>query len=75
MGCEHLSDILLTMIEDQINMDQERSTLSEVQGPDNVAANGRSYAYGAKNKARPHRTPDSLAESQTRFNFDGDGAQ
>lgn len=75
MGCEHLSDILLTMIEDQINMDQERSTLSEVQGPDNVAANGRSYAYGTKNKVRPHRTPDSLAESQTRFNFDGDGAQ
>ena len=46
MGAEHLSDILLTMIEDQINMDQERSTLSEVQGPDNVAGNGRPYAYG-----------------------------
>ena len=58
MGAEHLSDILLTMIEDQINMDQERSTLSEVQGPDNVAGNGRPYAYGAKTKTRQHRSPD-----------------
>ena len=64
MGAEHLSDILLTMIEDQINMDQERSTLSEVQGPDNVAGNGRPYAYGAKTKTRQHRSPDSLAASQ-----------
>lgn len=75
MGCENLSDILLTMIEDQINMDQERDTLSEVQGPDNIAANGRAYAYGARTKSRQHRTPDSIAESQSSFNFDSDGAQ
>ena len=77
MGAEHLSDILLTMIEDQINMDQERSTLSEVQGPDNVAGNGRPYAYGAKTKTRQHRSPDSLAASQQPLfpdlNPDGDG--
>lgn len=78
MGAEHLSDILLTMIEDQINMDQERSTLSEVQGPDNVAGNGRPYAYGAKTKTRQHRSPDSLAASQQQLfpdNPDTDGAQ
>ena len=77
MGAEHLSDILLTMIEDQINMDQERSTLSELQGPDNVAGNGRPYAYGAKTKTRQHRSPDSLAASQQPLfpdlNPDGDG--
>lgn len=77
MGAEHLSDILLTMIEDQINMDQERSTLSEVQGPDNVAGNGRPYAYGAKTKTRQHRSPDSLSASQQPLfpdlNPDGDG--
>ena len=78
MGCENLSDILLTMIEDQINMDQERSTLSEVQGPDNVAGNGRAYAYGAKTKTRQHRSPDSLTASQQQLfpeTPDNDGAQ
>ena len=64
LGCEHLSDVLLTMIEDQMRMDQESS--------DFTADNGRPYQYAARTKTRQHRTPDSLAESQSRFNFDQD---
>ena len=72
LGCEHLSDVLLTMIEDQMRMDQESSDFTEMQGPDNIADNGRPYQYAARTKTRQHRTPDSLAESQSRFNFDQD---
>lgn len=75
MGAEHLSDVLLTMIEDQMRMEQESSDFTEMQGPDNIADNGRPYQYAARTKTRQHRTPDSLAESQTRFNFDPDGPQ
>lgn len=77
LGCEHLSDVLLTMIEDQMRMEQESSDFTEMQGPDNIADNGRPYQYAARTKTRQHRTPDSLAESQTRFNFDQvpDGTQ
>lgn len=72
LGCEHLSDVLLTMIEDQMRLEQESSDFTEMQGPDNIADNGRPYQYAARTKTRQHRTPDSLAESQTRFNFDQD---
>lgn len=72
LGCEHLSDVLLTMIEDQMRIDQESSDFTEMQGPDNIADNGRPYQYAARTKTRQHRTPDSLAESQSRFNFDQD---
>ena len=75
LGCEHLSDVLLTMIEDQMRIEQESSDFTEMQGPDNIADNGRPYQYAARTKTRQHRTPDSLAESQTRFNFDPDGPQ
>lgn len=72
MDCKHLSDILLTMIDDQISMEQEGSTLAEVQGPDNIAPNGKPYAYGAKTKSRQHRTIDSLAASQQQSLFTDD---
>lgn len=76
MGCQNLSDVLLTMIEEQMRLEQEPD-YSEMQGPDNIAENGRPYQYAARTKTRQHRTPDSLAESQSRFNFapDSDGAQ
>lgn len=72
LGCEHLSDVLLTMIEDQMRLEQESSDFTEMQGPANIADNGRPYQYATRTKTRQHRTPDSLAESQTRFNFDQD---
>lgn len=77
MGCKHLSDVLLNMIEDQMRREQETDDFSEMQGPNNIADNGRAYQYGARTKIRQHRTPDSLAESQKRlkFNNDPDGSQ
>lgn len=77
MGCKHLSDVLLNMIEDQMRREQETDDFSEMQGPNNIADNGRAYQYGARTKTRQHRTPDSLAESQKRlkFNNDPDGSQ
>ncbi len=72
MGCEHLSDVLLTMIEDQMRLEHEAGEFKEIQGPNNIADNGRAYQYGARTKTRQHRTPDSLAESQARLNFNSD---
>ena len=43
----------------------------EMQGA-TMTDTGRGYAYGAKTKSLKHRTPDSLANSQQRIQFDDD---
>ena len=66
MDCEHLSDVLLTMIEEQDIRNTEESNRYEMQGPADFADNGKQYAYGKKTKSKHHRTPDSLANSKQR---------
>lgn len=66
MDCEHLSDVLLTMIDAQDVLNTEESNRYEMQGPADYADNGRRYAYGKKTKSKHHRTPDSLANSKQR---------
>lgn len=64
MDCQHLSDVLLTMIDAQDILNTEESNRHEMQGPADYADNGRRYAYGKKTKSKHHRTPDSLANSK-----------
>ena len=66
MDCDHLSDVLLTMIDAQDVLNTEESNRYEMQGPADYADNGRRYAYGKKTKSKHHRTPDSLANSKQR---------
>lgn len=72
MDCSNLSETLLTMIDKQtiIEIDEENSI--EMRGPDNIADNGKAYAYGKKTKAKHHRTVDSEAARQQRIVFNDD---
>lgn len=65
MDCDHLSDILLTLIERQSIENREEADRFEYPGMGTIADNGRHYAYGKKTKAKKHRTPDSVAHQQT----------
>lgn len=69
MQCENLSDILLTMIDRQMTMEMEEENMREMQGRNDIADNGKVYAYGRKTKSKHHRTPDSV-DRQTQIVFD-----
>lgn len=69
MGCEHLSDILLTMIDQQMRLEEERENKREMRGEANYTDYGRLYAYGKKSKSIQHRTPDGEAARQMRIIF------
>lgn len=64
MDCKNLSDVLLTMIDAQtiLNMDEESKV--EMKGEALYDYRGRPIKYGARTKAKQHRTPDSLANDQ-----------
>ena len=64
MGCEHLSDILLTMIDNQNNLLTVDENRFEMKGEAMYDYRGRPIQYGTKSKAKQHRTPDSLAADQ-----------
>jgi len=64
MGCQHLSDILLTMIERQNALLTDDENNFEMKGEPLYDYRGRKIEYGARSKAKQHRTPDSLANDQ-----------
>ena len=64
MKCQSLSDVLLTMIDEQTTLNHNEGFRAEMPGMGDHADNGRQVAYGKKSKARQHRTPDSLAQDQ-----------
>lgn len=64
MKCQSLSDVLLTMIDEQTNLDLDKGFRAELPGMGDHADNGRQVAYGKKSKAKQHRTPDSYAQDQ-----------
>ncbi len=67
--CNTLSDILLTMIDDQTVLELEEESRVEMQGDAQYDIRGRRIEYGKRTKAKQHRTPDSLAHDQ-RIRFD-----
>lgn len=70
-GCNHLSDVLLTMIDDQTTIELEEESKVEMKGEAQYDIRGRRIEYGKRTRAKQHRTPDSLARDQ-RIKFDDD---
>jgi hypothetical protein len=64
MECQSLSDVLLTLIDEQTNLNFGEGFRAEMPGMGDHADNGRQVAYGKKSKAKQHRTPDSYAQDQ-----------
>lgn len=64
MDCKNLSDVLLTMIDAQTNRDMDEESKVEMKGEALYDYRGRPIQYGARTKAKQHRTPDSLANDQ-----------
>lgn len=69
MGCENLSDVLLTMIDEQFALQLNSELQDELPQAGDRADNGKAYAYGKKTKSKYRRTVDSLANSQQRIQF------
>lgn len=76
MGCNHLSDVLLTMIDDQTTIELEEESKVEMKGEAQYDIRGRRIEYGKRTRAKQHRTPDSVADDQrfhqTHIVFDDD---
>ena len=64
MDCKNLSDVLLTMIDAQSVIELEEENKVEMKGQPLYDYRGRPIKYGARTKAKQHRTPDSLAADQ-----------
>ena len=62
--CKNLSDILLTMVDAQTILDMDEESKVEMKGEALYDYRGRPIKYGARTKAKQHRTPDSLANDQ-----------
>ena len=62
--CKNLSDILLTMVDAQTILDMDEASKVEMKGEALYDYRGRPIKYGARTKAKQHRTPDSLAADQ-----------
>ena len=62
--CKNLSDILLTMVDAQTILDMDEASKVEMKGEAMYDYRGRPIKYGARTKAKQHRTPDSLARDQ-----------
>lgn len=62
--CTNLSDILLTMVDAQTVLDMDEASKVEMKGEALYDYRGRPIKYGARTKAKQHRTPDSLANDQ-----------
>ena len=71
MDCNHLSDVLLTMIDAQTIIELEEESKVEMKGEAQYDIRGRRIEYGKRTRAKQHRTPDSLARDQ-RIKFDDD---
>lgn len=69
MGCDNLSDILLTMIDAQSILELEEENRIQMQGEAQFSENGRKIEYGKRTKAKHHRTPDGEAQRQQRILF------
>ena len=74
MGCDHLSDILLDMIERQGKDLREEDDRIQMNGEAEFSESGRRIEYGKRTKAKHHRTPDGEAMRQQRIVFTDEDA-
>jgi hypothetical protein len=69
MGCNNLSDVLLTMIDAQSIIELEEENRIQMNGEAQFSESGRRIEYGKRTKAKHHRTPDGEAMRQQRIQF------
>ena len=74
MGCDSLSDVLLTMIDAQSIIELEEENRIQMQGEAQFSESGRRIEYGKRTKAKHHRTPDGEAMRQQRIVFTDEDA-
>ena len=72
LGCNNLSDVLLSMIDAQTILDLDEGFRAELPGMGDYATNGRQVAYGKKTKAKQRRTVDGEAQRQQRIHFNAE---
>lgn len=75
MRCQWLSDVLTTMLAEQNRLNIDQSDQEELPGYGDRHDYGKQVVYGNKHKRVPHRTPDSLANSQIHIKFDDSDRQ
>ena len=69
LGCNNLSDVLLTMIDAQTVIELEEENRIQMNGEAQFSESGRRIEYGKRTKAKHHRTPDGEAMRQQRIQF------
>jgi hypothetical protein len=74
MGCDSLSDVLLTMIDAQSIIELEEENRIQMQGEAQFSESGKRIEYGKRTKAKHHRTPDGEAMRQQRIVFTDEDA-
>lgn len=72
MRVNWLSDVLASMIVAQDLLNTEQADQEEMPGYGDYHDRGKRVVYGNKHKRVPHRTPDSLANSQTTIQWTDD---
>jgi len=74
LGCNNLSDILLSMIDEQARIEAQQDIYNNGPLYGSHTASGQEYAYGKKTKAKQRKTPDTLASDrrykETEINFE-----
>lgn len=70
MKCNWMSDVLASMIDAQDLLNTEQSNSEEMPGIGDYHDHGKRVVYGNKHKRVPHRTPDSVANSQMSIKWD-----
>lgn len=74
LGCNNLSDVLLTMIDAQTVIELEEENRIQMNGEAQFSESGRRIEYGKRTKAKHHRTPDGEAMRQQRIVFTDEDA-
>jgi hypothetical protein len=74
LGCNNLSDVLLTMIDAQSIIELEEENRIQMQGEAQFSESGKRIEYGKRTKAKHHRTPDGEAMRQQRIVFTDEDA-
>jgi hypothetical protein len=75
LGCNNLSDVLLTMIDAQSIIELEEENRIQMNGEAQFSESGRRIEYGKRTKAKHHRTPDGEAMRQQRIVFTDEDRQ
>ena len=67
LGCNNLSDVLLTMIDAQTVIELEEENRIQMNGEAQFSESGRRIEYGKRTKRKKHFTPDTMSVTGNLF--------